>query len=138
MQRHRLALTAGYGVAYLLIGLVFGELARRAGSIQTRNRWRAAAYLVSAIVFAINIGYESHTRRNTSRSTAFSAAWGVAVGAFLLAAAANVHTLFVGEPYRPRLAISLLAWPLLTAIPAFLVALLAAIVLERIRPNAQT
>jgi hypothetical protein len=37
----------------------------------------------------------------------------------------------VGSSYRPSIAIAIVAWPLLTLIPAFVVAMVAATVLNR-------
>ena len=50
----------------------------------------------------------------------------VAVGAFALALVANIHDLGSATGYRPRMLIALVAWPLLTAVPAFIVALVVA------------
>ena len=50
----------------------------------------------------------------------------VALGAFALALAANIHDLGSASGYRPRMLIALVAWPLLTAVPAFIVALVLA------------
>ena len=50
----------------------------------------------------------------------------VAFGAFALALAANIHDLGSASGYRPRMLIALVAWPLLTGVPAFIVALVVA------------
>jgi hypothetical protein len=82
--------------------------------------------------YAAHIGYE-HFRLNTSpRVTALHAAMAVALGAFLLAVAANIHDLGSASGYRPRMLIALVAWPLLTGVPAFLFALAVAAVLARL------
>src|SRR5207249_11455698 len=61
------------------------------------------------------------------RITASHAALAVALGAFLLAVAATVHAVMVPShaPYWRHL-LALVAWPLLTGVPAFVVALVAA------------
>jgi len=50
----------------------------------------------------------------------------VALGAFALAVSANVHGYRVGTNNQRLLAFALVAWPALTAVPAFVVALVAA------------
>jgi hypothetical protein len=50
----------------------------------------------------------------------------VALGAFALAVAANVHGVWVASSHQRALAFALVAWPALTAVPAFVVALGAA------------
>ena len=56
---------------------------------------------------------------------------GVAVPAGALAVAANVHELVAASRYRPSMAVALVAWPLLTAIPAFIVPIAVAESLSR-------
>jgi hypothetical protein len=77
-------------------------------------------------LFAAHIAYEHFRLRNTALPTAWHAAAAVAFGAFARALAANVHDLGSASGYRPRMLIALVAWPLLTAVPAFLVALVVA------------
>ena len=81
----------------------------------------------SGVAFAIHIGYEHFRLLNSPRITASHAALAVALGAFLLAVAATVHAVMVPShaPYWRHL-LALVAWPLLTAVPAFVVALVAA------------
>ena len=83
------------------------------------------AFLVSAIVFAIHVGYE-YFLGDSPRSTALNAAGAVAVGAFALAVTANIHGRLVGSNHQRLLVFALVAWPALTAVPAFVVALVAA------------
>lgn len=119
-------------LAYLVAGLAFGWLAGAAGSARMVRAWRLAAWVVSGLVFAVHVLHEHFRRRSTPRATALHAAAGVALGAFGLAAAANVHGLLVGSSHQRNLAISLLAWPALTALPAFAAALIAAAALTRL------
>ena len=57
----------------------------------------------------------------------------VALGAFLLAVAATVHAMMVSShaPYW-RFLVALVVWPIVTALPAFLVALAVAALLARL------
>jgi len=91
--------------------------------------WRLAAWIVSAIAFAAHIRYDQSRLGNPPKATAIHVAVGVAIGAFGLAAAAVVHALTTGTGNLRLLGIALVAWPAITAIPAFLVVLAAATVL---------
>src|SRR6266511_5656846 len=88
-------------VAYGAIGIVFAALAADADHVRL---WRLAAWLASAAVAAAHIGYEHYRLRGSPRPTALHAAGAVALGAFGLALAANVHWLFAGtHGQRPPL-----------------------------------
>jgi len=117
------------GVLYLVVGIASSTLAGAAASNQMRSFWRMFAFVISGVVFVAHIGYEHFRLRNTARPTAWHASVGVAFGAFALALAANIHDLGSASGYRPRMLIALVAWPLLTAVPAFIVALVLAAVL---------
>jgi hypothetical protein len=123
------------GAGYLVAGIVFGALAGLAPSHELVVAWRLAAWLISAIAFAGHVGYEHFRLRSPPATTAWHACVAVALGAFGLAAAANVHELWAARGYRPLLAIALVAWPVGTALPAFVVALAAAAGLSRMRPH---
>ena len=122
-----------FGIVYLAAGLVFGALAGAAASAELRSAWRLAAWLVSAIAYALHIRYEYVRLRNPSVPAARHVAIGVAMGAFGLALAANIHALTVGSTHRRALGLSLVLWPLMTAIPAFAVAVAAMAILARTR-----
>jgi len=116
-------------VAYVVIGVVFSVLSRSADADHVRL-WRLAAWVASAAVAAVQIGYE-HQRGSSPRATALHAAGAVALGAFGLALVANVHwVLAETHGQRPPL-LALPVWPVITAIPAFLGALAVAAVLTR-------
>ncbi len=114
------------GVLYLAVGIASAALAGAAASNQMRSFWRLSAFVISAGVFAAHIAYEHFRLRNTARPTAWHASVAVAFGAFALALVANIHDLGSASGYRPRMLIALVAWPLLTAVPAFIVALVVA------------
>ena len=88
--------------------------------------------MVSAFVYAAHIGYEHFRIRSSPRSTALHVAFGAAVGAFGLAAAAIVHSLLTGTGNLRLLRIALLIWPLITAVPAFVVAFVLAVALAQV------
>lgn len=121
------------GLVYLAAGIVFGALAGAAATNQMRDAWRLAAWLTSAIAFAAHIRYEQLKLGNSPVATALHASLAAALGAFGLAVAANIHAQSVASSHQRLLAIALVAWPVLTAIPAFVVALAAAAALARMR-----
>ena len=123
------------GVVYLVAGLVFGALAGAAGAQQLRVAWRLAAWATSAVAFAAHIWYEQLRLRHSSATSAFHAALAVAIGAFGLAVSASIHAMRVHKHFP---ASALLSWPIVTALPAFVVAFVAAAVIAWLhRPPAQ-
>lgn len=126
-RKHRIGVAILIGVLYGVIGVVF---ALPSGQVRT---WRLAAWVVSAAVYAVHIGYELFRAHNSPRATALHAAMAVATGAFLLAVAATVHkTIVVSHAPYWRFLLALVLWPIITALPAFLVALVAGTVLARL------
>lgn len=119
------------GVLYPAIGFASSTLAGEAASSQMQFFWRLSAFVISGVVFAAHIAYEHFRLRNRARPTAWHAAVAVAFGAFALAFMANIHDLGSAAGYRPRMLIALVAWPLLTGVPAFIVALVVAAGLKR-------
>ena len=117
--------------AYLLIGVAFASFSDLATTNAIHIMWRRLAWLVSGIGFAAHIGYGHFRLRNSPRTTAMHASIAAALGAGALAVAANVHEWKTASSYRPSIAISLIAWPLLTVVPAFVTAVVAAAVLNR-------
>ena len=115
------------GTLYLIIGVGFAPL-----SVPSVFFRRLAAWMVSAVVYAAHIGYEHLRIRSSPRSTALHVAFGAAVGAFGLAAAAIVHSVLTGTGNLRLLRIALLIWPLITGVPAFVVALVLTAVLARV------
>jgi len=126
------------GVLYFAVGIASVALAGAAASNPTRSFWRLSAFVISGVVFAAHIAYEHFRLRNTARPTAWHASVAVALGALALALVANIHDLGSASGYRPRMLIALVAWPLLTAVPAFIVALVVAAGLGVKRPPFRT
>ena len=120
------------GVLYFAVAITSGTLAGAAASNQMRFFWRLSAFIISGVVFAVHIVYEHFRLRNTARPTAWHASVAVAFGAFTLALLANIQDLGSASGYRPRMLIALVAWPLLTAVPAFIVALVVAAGVKRL------
>ena len=121
------------GVAYGVIGIVFAVLA----DANHVRLWRLAAWVVSAAVYAAHIGYEHYGLDSAPRATALHVAGAAALGAFALALAANVHSLLAAaHGQQSRLLLALVAFPVITALPAFLVALAVAAALARLSRRA--
>jgi len=123
------------GALYLAIGLTFSALAGSASSHKIQVVWRLLAYLVSAGVFSAHVAYEYFRLRSAPRIAAWHAAAAVALGAFGLAVAANLHARFGPAATRHAIGVAIIAWPLLCGLPAFVVAFAATAVLSRIRPQ---
>jgi hypothetical protein len=115
------------GILYLIIGVGFAPL-----SVPSVFFWRLAAWIVSAVVYAVHIGYEHFRIGSSPRSTALHVAFGAAVGAFGLAAAAIVHSFLTGTGNLRLLRIALLIWPLITGAPAFVVAFVLSTAIARL------
>ena len=122
------------GIGYALVGIVFAIPATHV------KAWRLAAWVVSAIGYAAHIAYERFRLQNSPGSAALHVAFAVALGAFGLAAGANIHSLSAGSTnqHRQLLLLSLGIWPVITALPAFLVAFGTSIVLARVLGNVRS
>lgn len=107
------------GVMYAVVGVVF------AWPTSHVRVWRLSAWLVCAAAYAAHIWWERFRLRHPPGRAALHVALAVALGAFGLAVGANIHSLSVVSTTRHRslLLISLVIWPIITGLPAFLVAL---------------
>lgn len=114
------------GVVYLVVGIAFAAFASWSTSNQMRTAWRLTAWGISAVAFVAHVWYERFRLRSSALTTALHTSLAVAAGAFALAVAANIHGQWVASSHQLSLAFALVAWPALTAVPAFLVALAAA------------
>ena len=121
------------GIGYALVGIVFAVPATHV------HAWRLAAWVVSAIGYAAHIAYERFRLKNSPGSAALHVAFAVALGAFGLAVGANIHSLSTGSTNQQRqlLLLSLGIWPVMTAFPAFLVALGTSVVVARALGSAR-
>jgi hypothetical protein len=124
-----------FGVVYLAVGVAFPN-----PSAADKNQflWRLAAWVICAVAFAIHIGLEHFRFQNPARRTAFHVSVAVALGGFGLAAAANIHALAAGTGNRVLLALALVLWPLITGVPAFLVAFAIAAVLGWLKNDGRS
>ena|SRR5437016_5505617 len=116
------------GALYCFVGIAFAAPARQV------HAWRLAAWGVSAAAWASHVAYERFKLRSSARSGAAHVAAAVALGAFGLAAAANIRSLSVASPHpHGRLLLpALVIWPVVTALPAFLASLAGSWALARL------
>jgi len=118
-----------FAMVYLIVGVAFPNPPT---SNKMQLIWRLAAWLTCAVAFAIHIGLAYFRFGNAPRRTALHAAVSVALGAFALAAAANIHAMTAGTGDQRLLALALVIWPVITGVPAFVIAFIAATVLAKI------
>ena len=123
------------GATYFVFGITFAAFASWSSSPSMHETWNRLGFVVSALVFALHIGYEHFRLRNSTVITALHVSIAVALGAFALAVSANVHGYRLGSNNQRLLAFALVAWPAITAVPAFVVALVAAAGLALRRRN---
>jgi hypothetical protein len=117
------------GIAYVVIGLTTAALSRSASSVQIRTLCRLAAWAISAVTFAAHIGHE-HRRHTSASRLALHTAVAVALASLALAGSAVAHQLTTTR-LRPSMLLAFAVWPILTGVPAFLVALGAGAALGR-------
>ena len=124
------------GVAYFVVGIVFAGLAGASVSHQARILWRLAAWVAAGAVYVTHVAYEHSRLGNPPRPAALHIALAVAVGAFALAGHAIIHSLSTGSAPGHFLPLALVIWPVITALPAFVVALVAGTLLARLPRRA--
>jgi hypothetical protein len=115
------------GAGYALVGVVFALPASHVYA------WRLAAWGVSGVAYATHLGYERFRLRNAPLSAALHVALAAALGALGLAVGAIVHSLSATttSQHQRLLLVALVAWPVITGVPAFLVGLGASGLLAR-------
>lgn len=121
--------------AALLVGLAYVVIGRVPVPAEHVQVWRLAAWAISAVAYAAHIWYEHFTLRNSPRVAAGHVALAVAIGGFGLAVAGMIHSLSNTSGIRPAWLLAIVVWPVMLAIPAFLVALVAGSVLPS--PSAE-
>ena len=114
------------GTLYVIIGRV---AALPAYNVRV---WRLAAWLASLGIFAAHVGYEHFKPVSSPRLAATHAAAAVAIGSFGLAVMGMINSLSTDTGFRLVWIVALIAWPAITAIPAFVVAYIAAAMLGRL------
>ena len=114
-----------FGLGYFLIGRLFavpGEHARA---------WRLAAWAVSLLIYTTHFRLERARPSTPPRAVALHVATAVAIGAFALAVALTIRSIAAQGALKATWVLALVLVPLVTAVPAFLVALVAAVAADR-------
>jgi len=114
-----------FGLGYFLVGRLFAVPGEHA------QAWRFAAWLVSFVIYTTHFRYERVRLGSTPRVLAMHVATAVAIGAFALALALMMRSVAAQGSLAPRWLLALVLFPAVTAVPAFLVALMAAVVARR-------
>lgn len=121
---------------YIVVGFGFAILAGMASSPTGVKTWRLAAWLFSLLIFGVHLAIE-RPRHGSRRAAAVQVALAVALGALGVAILGPFRAHW-GEPNLAKLALlSLVAWPLLTGVPAFVVALTIGVILDRVASDKQ-
>lgn len=115
-------------IIYIVTGVVTASLAAQASSHDWVVKWRLVAWVISALAFMAQIGYDQIRFLSAPRLAALHAALAAAVGAFGLAVAALIHRHGVAGPTGY---LSFLVWPVVVFIPAFPVAWMCAFVFDK-------
>lgn len=120
------------GAGYVVIGTAAALFAGTASSPAAVKTWRAAAWLLSVVLFVFH--FTAERRRSVPRlRVAVDVALAVASGAAGLAVLGPLRAHWA-DPARFRLALlSIVAWPLLAGVPTFVVALVGGFLLDRVR-----
>ena len=114
------------GVAYFLIGWVSTLPANDVAF------WRVSAWVVSGCAYAAHIAYEHYRLGSSPQVGASHVAVAVAIGALLLAVAGMLHSLLNTSKIGLTWLLALVVWPAVTAVPAFVGAFVAGVVLARL------
>ena len=113
------------GLAYFLVGRLFAVAGQHA------RAWRLAAWTVSGSIYALHFGYERARLRHPPRAIALHVALAVAIGAFALALALMMRSVAATGSLGPKWLLALVLFPAASALPAFLVALVAGVAMSR-------
>ena len=119
-------------LGYVLFGYCLAEVARNSFWAGDGRVLRLAAWALCLLVFIGHFAVEWR-QHHRARKVAAIVATAVALGAVAVAALGPLRSHW-HDPMRGRLiALSLLAWPLVTGVPAYVISFIAGTVLERSR-----
>jgi len=123
------------GLVYAGLGFVTGELARSAASPQWRNLWRLSAWPLSLIVFGIHFWHERRHSAAPGVGKAVRVGIAAGLGGLFLALIGPVRSHWGAPDFGRAAILSIVLWPFLTGIPAFLLAWFGNSFLTRFRPS---
>jgi len=121
VRARRLWITLGVALFYAIVGVATSSLNGAESSAVSVRITRFVAWGLSLVAFLAQVVVERTRLRVGPRSAAADAALATAIGALVLAVRATVHAMS-NEAFSGRYALALVLWPLLLAIPAFIVA----------------
>jgi disulfide bond formation protein DsbB len=117
-----------FAIVYPVVGVVFAFAASQGMVVF----WRLAAWLVCLVTFAVHLWYEHFRLQSPPYKAALRVSLAVALGAFLLAVWINVHAHWsAAGPPNPFALLSLFLFPVITGVPALVVAMIVASLLPR-------
>jgi uncharacterized protein (DUF486 family) len=120
-----------FAIVYPVVGITFAFAASKGMVVF----WRLAAWLVCAAAFAVHLWYEHVRLRSPPSRAALHVSLAVALGAFLLAVWINVHGYWsAGGHQSPFAPLALVLFPVVTGVPAFVVALVVSFLIRRRAP----
>ena len=114
-----------FGLGYFLVGRLFAVPGPHG------QTWRFAAWVVSFFIYTTHFRYERARSSSPPRMVALHVATAVAIGAFGLAVAGMMRSVTTQGSLKPTWLLALVLFPAVTAVPAFLVALIAAVFAAR-------
>jgi hypothetical protein len=134
MPRHmrtiRIWMLIGASAGYIAAGSGTAILAGAVASPAAVKAWRWSAWLLSLLIFGLHFAGERRFRTRPMSGAVYLAC-AVALGATGVAALGPLRAHWA-EPARGRLVLlSIVTWPLLTGVPAFVVAWSARLLLAR-------
>jgi hypothetical protein len=136
-MKHMRRRILGVAFSYAVIGVVTGALAGSASSVDARDVWRLAGWVLSAVVFLVDLVYDRARVGGTPVASAARVAGSVALGAFLLAAAGPVRSYWGTERFWRVTLLSLVVWPVIAGVPAFVVGLAGGSIHRRMFAGAE-
>jgi hypothetical protein len=123
-------------LAYPIEGVLLALPTQFAPSHAAVVAWRLTAWLACAVTFAIHVGYEHGRLQSPPVRGALHCALAVAAGGFLLAVWIMARPAWDAHAHSSRFApLALVAFPLVTGIPAFIVGLATLALLRRLPPR---
>ena len=114
-----------FGFGYFLVGRLFAVPGPHG------QTWRFAAWVVSFFIYTTHFRYERARSSSPPRMVALHVATAVAIGAFGLAVAGMMRSVTTQGSLKSTWLLALVLFPAVTAVPAFLVALIAAVFAAR-------
>jgi hypothetical protein len=124
-----------FAAGYVLVGVATAYLAASAPSIPARKLWRLAGWGFSLGLFLAQLYQERIRLARTTLSGAWHTATAVVLGALALAAVGPVRAHW-GTETQARALLSLILWPVMAGVPAFIAGVSVGALIGRVRRRA--